>query len=312
MATFVLYNYRFEMLPREGGDVFEQVLKPVNPVESFGRRQEIFGDIFKKDYSCERNLVFESKRNKIFAHRQVVDPKDDVYVLQIQNRKTHTKETENFGKLKDYEFPTCFVIFDNRKEMQRLAIQKRQAAFGGVEAVERYLLNTLNKELKRWGLKVFFDRQIEPKAFWTLAEDRHNYPKGFKRVHFYLPPLNLERQRKVFSNLSFWIRAAFDSGMDWGVNARKGECLRLDKTESKQAQLIEAMTRDVGGGKTVLMVPVDRHQKAVWLGRDNYVEDRIDTEYLTRLAANGEENAELFDVREAALNEIKLFMMRKH
>jgi len=309
MATFVLYNYRFEKLPQDGADIFENVLKPVNPDESFEKRQEIFGNIFKDDFSGTKKIVIENRKKRILSHRQLVDPKEEVYVLQIQNQRAHTVEKIDYNKEKDFEYPSVHVIFDNRDGVQRLAIQKRRKAFTDVKSVAFFLLNALNKILKRYGLVVFFDQQLDCQTFWQIANDRKKYPKGFRKIHFYLPPLNIKRQEAVVVNMVNWARGSYGSSFDWGVEAPDGGSLTINDKDEGQVRVIKVMSEQFGGEKSIKLVPNGTSNKAVWVGKNNFVLDSIEDEILSRLAGNGE--SELFQDDLDALSLVKIFMKRK-
>ena len=55
--------------------------------------------------------------------------------------------------------------------------------------------------LHRYSLYIDLMHLQDPRAFWSLANDKRSYPNGFYKITFHLPHLNLERLRKVFDKV---------------------------------------------------------------------------------------------------------------
>jgi acyl carrier protein len=87
----------------------------------------------------------------------------------------------------------------------------------------------------------------DPKDFWTFINDKRSYPKGFYKIKFHLPYLNLERLQKKYNMLTKKIRESYNGKLDWEITAEKGGALNISETDEFQKAQINYFMNDLGG-----------------------------------------------------------------
>ena len=196
MATFALYNYEFEIsLPDDTTPTLFGGESPVVAAkENFNRRQDVFAELLNHDQDGTTSIAYNSKNGKQdYKHKWLMKPQDGIYYFRLLHEHKRKLHDEDLREHPAEDYTGCRVFFDNRKGIQRLAIE-RNASFGKLSTVEDILARGLNDALeKRLFLKVRLEHLLKPSRFWEIVGDRQSYPKGFSKMNLYFPPLNLER-----------------------------------------------------------------------------------------------------------------------
>ena len=181
MATYKVYNYFF-------GPIAESPKLPLeNNLLKEGedpmlRKQEFF------------QLFFDISQGKAFTHIKtrhyinILMNEGNVVIFQIDNEKSITLE-ENFRKHQEKDRPSCIVIVDNRKDLQRILIENNHA-FTNPDVVKNILKNIFRRHMKSYSLYIDIRAATNPRDFWDTVE---KYPKGIKEVKFVFPYANLPR-----------------------------------------------------------------------------------------------------------------------
>lgn len=291
MSAFTIYNYQFEKIeePIEQ-NLFQNNKSRIPASETFPKRQELFGQLLIDDYQAikedkkEGRLHFIGKRDKTktYRHKHLMKPTDDVIVMKVANRKTITRETQDFTIEVEEDFPSCVVIIDNRPGIQRVAIEKKTRAFESVRTVENILNETFSVYMRRYSLKFVLYQMHEPRIFWKTVNDQQRYPRGFRKVGFHLPHLNLERLTKVIDKYLTEVRRNYDSSLDWQVTANDGGRVRLDESNPHQYAIIEGMTEHIGGN-TITLYPIGKGMKPVHVGDKSFLVLPLDDSVIERL-----------------------------
>ena len=83
MSSFVIYNYNFLRIIEPNPEY--QLEFPgwvnVDVKESFEKRQQLLEELLLADF--EKPFQFENARKKLFWHKQIVKPQDNVYVMRV-------------------------------------------------------------------------------------------------------------------------------------------------------------------------------------------------------------------------------------
>ena len=96
--------------------------------ESLAMKQELLGELFLK----ESKLRFTKSRNnsdseyKQFEHL-IVAQRDGIIVMRLANTTTQVHE-KDFNRWTEEDNPSLYVIIDNRKDKQIIAIENRPQA----------------------------------------------------------------------------------------------------------------------------------------------------------------------------------------
>ena len=181
MASYILYTYQFEPLSNENKKLFQSSLPTIS--ERMDRKQEYLNLILSNS-----NFKFKSAKEGGFEHLIKYNT-DGIIILKIANNKQLHFE-ENFKKKKHDHSPSCFVIIDNRKNMQHIAIGEDPTAFSTTDVVKNILEYSLCKALKTFGLTISIKKEYQKTEFWQLIGQ---YPKGVSMVRFHFSYPNLPR-----------------------------------------------------------------------------------------------------------------------
>lgn len=144
----------------------------------------------------DSKLKFKSVRDGVFEH-QIRYNSNGIIILKIANNK-HLNLEENFKKKKHNYSPSCFVIIDNRKDIQHIAIEEDPTAFSTTDVVRNIIEYSLRKSLKSYGLTISIKKEYQKTEFWQLIEQ---YPKGVSMVRFRFSYPNLPRVSESINTL---------------------------------------------------------------------------------------------------------------
>lgn len=301
MATskFVIYNYNFARIiePDDQYKIEFPNWKNVDVEESFKNKQTILNDILLSDY--KEAYQFENAKKKEYWHRQIVKPMDDVYVMRVAN-VTNVTITNADLKDKDYmDYRNSLVIIDNRKGIQRIAIEKNSRAFSDTKTVANILQASFNKLLKSKLLFVELTAVYGTNVFWTIVKD---YPKGFRKVSFHFPHLNLERLTKAMEKYLTTAREDWDSDLEFSFGANEGGVVKIDKENDRQNALINGAS---GAGTYIKMYPKDENRKVIYCGRNHFVTKEIDKKVIEELVSDKDYSN---DITKSPMYKIMVFM----
>lgn len=273
MADFAIFNYQFdpikEQSPQRELEGMGRMI--MTPQESFPQKQEIFGDLFQKDYEkthTEDVIHFTNDRGpKEYIHRHLIPPTDDMVILRVANRKTQTIVDSELKEKQVDDYQNCIVIVDNRPGIQRMLIENKKAAFRDVKLLAKIIEYTFNRLLGRYSLAIHLDHLQDSRMFWQYANDRQTYPTGFYKIRFRLPYPNLDRLKKAYEKLISKTQKSFDSQVDINMTSPNGE-VRLDETDPYQNDVIKSIMEDAGGD--VILYSNLAKKRAIVVGKDSY------------------------------------------
>ena len=192
MAKFIVYTYQFgpivpdkQMLPFE----------PETPIDAdalMARKGEIFEQIFadfkrvrifEGKESDPKMLPIEGVNNKQFILFHLGDPKQ-IAIEEIS-------EEGKFVHSSAPSAPHCLIIIDNRKDVQRIYIEKKRAAFNAnTDSIAKALERSFNCQLRKEHLYMKINHEYSSTAFWKFIQSR---PHGIKSIIFKIPYPNLGR-----------------------------------------------------------------------------------------------------------------------
>lgn len=180
MASYILYTYQFAPLSNESKNLFESLPTTIERME---KKQDYLQSILS-----DKLFKFKSVRDGIFEH-QIRYESNGIVILKLANNK-HLSLEENFKKKKNNYSPSCFIIIDNRKDIQHIAIEDDVTAFSSTDVVKNILEHSLRKALKAYGLTLSIKKEYQETEFWQLIDQ---YPKGASMVRFHFSYPNLPR-----------------------------------------------------------------------------------------------------------------------
>lgn len=330
MSQFILYNYQFTRIEsRPEADLFGGMPIRMTAEEAFPKKQEILNILFLADYynrnkNTDNNLFLNSylqakimngyrpiafssrSRDRKYPHKYLMKPTDDIIILRIANPTKRSLINERFEKEERFDYPNCIVIIDNRPGIQRLAIEVKTSVFKGAWTLCNILQYTLNEHLKPYSLGIELMHLQESHSFWHCVHDRQSYPKGFHKIKFHLPYLNLERLHDKVEQLFTELRKSYNGKMDWEITAPSGGELTINQDDELQCRQITYMMEEVGGD-TIELVPNDNKKKSIWVGRKSPQTIWVSNTTIDRLVEDAADN-QLFS--SPALDRIKIEMKK--
>lgn len=188
MASYILYTYQFAPIINDRVGLFQSIPDIEQRMKSKQTYlQEIISNV---------SFKFNSKREGVFEH-QLRYNSNGIIILKLANNKQLSLE-ENFKKKKHHYSPSCFVIIDNRQDVQHIAIEDDSTAFSTTDVVRNIMEYSLRKALKTYGLTISIQKEYQKTEFWQLVGQ---YPKGISMVRFCFSYPNLPRVSKSVNEL---------------------------------------------------------------------------------------------------------------
>lgn len=291
MATFHLYNYQFGKLgSEEEPDLFGNKTLSELADENFPRRQEILDNLLAEDYQKTSQIVFSNAtQSREYAHIHLMPPTDNISILKIANRKTLNITNIKFEEKKEYDYANCLFVIDNREGIQRIAIEQNRNIFREVRFLANIFQVTLNRLLKPYGLHIELYNLQDSADFWRCVNDKKEYPKGFYKLIFKLPHLNLDRLTKKIDKIATMARQSYDSDMTIEMKAKQGGCLNLSEKDNLQQAQVSYMTDDLGG-ESIILVPVEDKSKRIYIGKQSQKTTTIPNAVFTQIAEDASGN----------------------
>ncbi|MBO5467475.1 MAG: hypothetical protein J6A02_08560 [Prevotella sp.] len=305
---FQLYNYQFGKIVKNEPElsfVGEPTKKKLAD-EFFSRRQEVLQEIFENDYNHIENKEIKFIYPGIiheYTHKHLIKPTDGIIIMRIGKKKKITRTTREFKTVVEDNYPNCIVIIDNRKGIQRMAIEVKPSAFNPSH-LSNIINYTLNNILKQNCLHIDFMHLQNAKHFWAIVNDKETYKDGFYRIKFHLPHLNLERINKKLNSLTTKLRNSFDSDLECSLTANKGGSLNFDPNDTSQKEQIEFMMEDLGGN-SIILYSNNNKKKKIDVGKKSFRYTYVSTTTINQLVEDSSGN-NLFGSN--ALDEIKTIM----
>lgn len=268
----------------------------VDVEESFKNKQEILGEILNDDFKHPKD--FTNSKKKSYWHKQIIKPRDDIYVLCVAN-VAHVKITdENFKDTMYDDYRICHVVIDNHKGVQRILIEQKSKAFKETKTAANILETSLNNYLRPYRLKLVLSAAYNKCVFKQIVE---RYEKGFSKVNFHFPPLNLERLTKVMDKVLSQVREDWDSSLDFTLAGNNGK-VKIDFDNKRQMALVQGAS---GAGVWIKMYPIELGNKYIYCGKNEFVTIIIAKELLDDLVSD---KMELPGIGEPPFDKLKIIL----
>lgn len=180
MAYFIIHTYQFSPLSNPQ-TAFDREVIPLS--ERMEKKQEYLDSFFKM--GSDNKFKF---KNRHFKHKLLFN-ESGIIIFKIANQK-NTSFEEDFQKKQLTVSPSCFVIIDNRKDIQRIFIEHKSTSFSEPNVVAKIIQSTFSKFLNGFGLNIEVNKEYQVSEFWNIIK---MYPSGVTMVRFQLKYPNLPR-----------------------------------------------------------------------------------------------------------------------
>lgn len=185
MAKFIIYTYQFSPLLT----LFDSVEESEAAMK---RKNEVFEELFAdfnslcltngRGKASRRSLPLEGVNNKQFILFHLGDPKRVPLEKIVDGKFVNTSDTTS---------PHCMILIDNRKDIQRIYIEKKATAFqGNTDRIARFLQLNFNHLLSKKHLSMIIRHEYSERLFWEYVT---THAKKIKSIEFFIPYPNLPR-----------------------------------------------------------------------------------------------------------------------
>lgn len=192
MAKFIVYTYQFGPIVPEKQTLPFEPETPIDTDALMARKGEIFEQIFA---DFKRVRIFEGKESdpKMLPIEGVNNKRLILFHLGDPKRIPLVTISEE-GKFVNSSAPSaphCLIIIDNRKDVQRIYIEKKQAAFNAnTDRIAKALERSFNCQLRKEHLYMKINHEYSSTAFWDFIK---SHECGIKSLIFQIPYPNLPR-----------------------------------------------------------------------------------------------------------------------
>lgn len=192
--------------------------------------------------------VFKFSRSEL--NHRFVDSKNDIFVLQLGANRSLKRIKKDFTEEKIENWPYCLVVFNNNKNVQKVAIQQNIKVFTDTQTITKILAENLNKKLNASQLAVVFEPITEKKVFWGIVKENRN---KVLIVDFELITPNLSNISTGLSeDLKFFQKETNTLRTNLKLQSDKTSSLDLSERNDTLKQLVDYASR--GGGNIKIMV----------------------------------------------------------
>lgn len=247
MSSFVVYTYQFAPVNTDLLSLFQDEYSDADKV--WKNKQEVFSTVYQKVVFRYRNIVYahETKYNE-----------NSIIVFKLANNKHLTQEASFVAKKLEHH-PSCYVIIDNRKDVQNLFIEEDSYSFSESSVVANILRNSFNALLKPYGLVLTINKRYKSEDFWKYVTSMED---GVKMLRFSFLYPNLPRvQEKIDEALARSSRQVRSKNTLIEYNSGEDESLILSQDDIDLCNLVEAAS--ISGSEIKVRVNKMRRIKTI-------------------------------------------------
>ncbi|WP_303848852.1 hypothetical protein [Apibacter mensalis] len=155
--------YRFHLLPlKTNTQAYNEHFDEKLTLEELkNKKNEIFKEILLK-----LNTTTDKNKNPIQIYDKTDN--DECFLYKIANKKT-TTITKNFKHTRTEDEPYVFIIINNNKEIQKIAINENSKAFTNPDSVRNIIKKLFQKDLEKYGINIEIEKLFDKKTFWNYA-----------------------------------------------------------------------------------------------------------------------------------------------
>lgn len=247
MTRFTIYTYLFKPVtaPQEP-DMFSP---DVDVDDSLARKQELLGELFR----TESNLRFSRTRtggegeSKQFEH-MIVAESGGIIVMRLANTTKQVHE-KKFNRWTEEDQPSLYVLIDNRKDKQIIAIENRPQAFSETQTVAHIMEETFNRRLWSKRLQVQINAKYRTREFWDVVSE---YEQGIASVTFKFPYPNLPEISDMVGEYYTELARRTNTEPKTTITAPPKEKATLERGDLILESMIKAAS---ASGKVIMMRP---------------------------------------------------------
>jgi len=172
--------FRYHLLPIDN--------KSIKPLELFPQKEYTYEELKEsKNEFLERILINLEKSPSNPNPLKLEDKDEDFYLFKIAQKK-QTVITHNFKNKIVSNEPFVYVVVNNNKKVQKIAISENIDAFSTTTVVKNLLKTVLKKELKPYGLNIEIEQIFSSISFWEFIKT-YKYKISYLNFQYIKPNL---------------------------------------------------------------------------------------------------------------------------
>ncbi len=225
-------------------DMFpDERFKSIVTIEELtNRKNEIF------EYVLKNFPTLRYRQNEI--HQKVDLNSAPWFVMEINSQRSLKREMPDFNEERIDTWPHVVIIFNNRPDIQMIAVSKNTRAFNSGSTVIKILQDNLAPVLQVYQLSIDIGARFEEKEFWNLVDEHR---EKIVSVNFELISPNMAN---ISKNLKLDLKQiAVDTNShrtDVKLNSSEGGILNLNQDNSIVNSLVDYSSK--GGGTIKLKI----------------------------------------------------------
>lgn len=145
---------------------------------------------------------------------------EDIYTFVLCNQKK-INQFEGHDKTPLESFPGSYVIFDNRKDVCQILVEKNGAFYSKNDQVIRFLKRTLDELLSEYGLSIIIKHKYQAGKFKELVERRIINNDNVKKIVWEYP--NPDKIKGIDATYQTKKKLQYLSSLTQATKALKGK-----------------------------------------------------------------------------------------
>lgn len=169
--------YRYHLLPLD---------KNHKTIELFPQKEYSFDELKEIKNEVLDKILSSLEDSPSNTHPLRLEVKDgEYYLFKIAQRKSATITHNFINKIVSNE-PYVYVIINNSKNVQKIAISENADAFSTTNVVKNLLKTVLRKELRVYGLNIEIEQIFSSISFWEFIE-KYKYKISYVNFQYIKP-----------------------------------------------------------------------------------------------------------------------------
>ena len=202
------------------------------------KKNQFFAEILSDD---KLKLIKPPARIKGFGLEK---KHKEYFIFTIQVKRSMLRTNEEKAKEHIPDFPFITIVIDNRKESQKIAIQKNTLAFHNPLQVAEILEYSFSKYLNNYQLDISINGMFSSRKFWDIVKQKED---KIEEVMFELGKPNLTRINKTLTTQMKELLLSTNSKKGTVIlKAHEKESIKLSKTDSRLNGIVSADSQGMG------------------------------------------------------------------
>lgn len=192
--NFDIYTFEFSPIISRQLDMYDTETPQQKAKRVMEQKNDIFDTVID-EISCFKHRGKDCNRELLFHQ-------DNIAIMRLANLKTVHLE-KDFKTFQQQNEPSCLVVIDNRKDVQRIAIEHNRNSYSSTDTVRNIMQVQYRKALSKSSLNIEIRHEYEQSEFWDYCK---KYQGKIQMIRFVYKYDNLggvhEQMKKLLGDTS--------------------------------------------------------------------------------------------------------------